>query len=433
MADDETVIPPIDQGELARAGRSPRRRSGAVRLVRRVLWPFVRPYHLYLLERLRAVATVTSAFGGRIAALDGSIEGWRGEVATLKEDVGRWPGEIATLKEDIGRWPGEFDGLRTQVDGLKADFVRFVVLQAELRSELRSIANRTADSDERIDQISGRTDGLAQHLQAMANASSDRAGTDQLFLHSLDEGIFVLKTRDFVSQSAVREGHWDLHVLRAAEEAVARRPQSWAIDAGAHFGLISIPLARRFQKVISFEPNSFSASILRANVELNGFADRIEVRRQGVFSRHTQISLAPQEKQEIPLPLRADRSMDTASAENVAAYVFAEDGLGLYETEAVALDELSLENVGFIKIDTQGADGAVILGALETIKRCQPWLVFEWEEALSEQFGTTFEQVVAALETQEYSVARLKTHNDKQVDYLAVPNSEMHHAVKILP
>jgi hypothetical protein len=44
------------------------------------------------------------------------------------------------------------------------------------------------------------------------------------------------------------------------------------------------------------------------------------------------------------------------------------------------LDDLQLDNVGFIKIDVEGHELAVLKGARETLARCRPNLVVEMEE-----------------------------------------------------
>ncbi|MBN9020526.1 MAG: FkbM family methyltransferase, partial [Rhizobiales bacterium] len=259
------------------------------------------------------------------------------------------------------------------------------------------------------------------------------AGHPSLSLHVLDEGLFVLKTGDLISETAIRTGHWDPHILRAADRVAALRPEGRGVDAGAQFGLLTVPLARRFARVTSFEPNRYSASLLVANVALNGLSDRVAICRDALFSRATQLSLAQPSRQEIPLSVTPEGQFDPAATSNIGAYSFAERGTQIYESNAVALDSLALDDVAFLKIDVQGADGEVVMGALATIERCRPWVAFEWEEALSRNFGTSLAQVIQAMEARGYRVAVLHRHNEKQADYLAFPSEQSGHTAGLLP
>jgi FkbM family methyltransferase len=196
------------------------------------------------------------------------------------------------------------------------------------------------------------------------------------------------------------------------------------IDVGAHFGLISVALARLFDRVISFEPNTFNAALLRANVLLNGLDGTVDVRRQALAAAESTLSLAPSERQEIPLPLDEQGRFAPGAASNLGAYSFVADGTGLSRTEAIPLDRLGLEGVAFIKIDAQGADGTVLLGAMDTIARCRPWLVFEWEQLLAQAFSVSFDEIDTQLAALGYRISVLHRHNTKQIDYLAVPQEE---------
>jgi FkbM family methyltransferase len=250
-------------------------------------------------------------------------------------------------------------------------------------------------------------------------AGGELAAVLTLFVAHTDEGVFVLKRGDLISEMASREGKWDVHVLKAAGQA-ARVRHGTAVDVGAHFGLISVPLARRFDRVLSFEPNGFNASLLRANAALNSRAN-IECYEEALFSHATRVSLAPDDKQEIPVPLTPEGALNIRAAVNLGAYSFHPGGAGLYPRDARTLDSFCLEDLAFLKVDTQGADGEVLMGAMQTIARCRPWVLFEWEEHLSAGFSVGFAEVAARFADLGYDLRVLWRHNEKQIDYLATP------------
>jgi FkbM family methyltransferase len=52
------------------------------------------------------------------------------------------------------------------------------------------------------------------------------------------------------------------------------------------------------------------------------------------------------------------------------------------EVEMITIDSLNLETCDFIKIDVEGAEGLVIEGATETIRKFKPIICFEWSPYL---------------------------------------------------
>lgn len=139
------------------------------------------------------------------------------------------------------------------------------------------------------------------------------------------------------------------------------------------------------------------------------------------LSKAVQLSLGKPEDQEIPLPIKLIKEFDGVEASNLGAYSFTEDGTGIFPATARTLDSYALEDVAFLKIDTQGADGEIVRGALDTIRRCQPVVVFEWEEHLSRKYETSKEDVMRLFQEVDYNVDILKQTNEKQSDYIATP------------
>ena len=442
-----------EQVELINAGFQPARYGTPVRLVRRLLWPFIRPFHFHTLARIEALAAAQSDAPNRLQASLDALGGVAGELRARIEGLEAALAALRHLRGEIAAVTNRFawvEGMAERLEALARELderseaqaaeprraldERSEAQTAELRRALdeRSEA-QTAELRRALDERSeAQTAELRRALDERSEAQAaelrrtldERARFERLFLHATDDGLFILKAGDLVSEAVARDGSWDSHILRVADLAATRRPEGCAVDAGAHFGLITVALARRFPHVVGFEPNWFSAGLLAANVALNGLGDRVAVYRNGLFSRRTTLSLAPQERQELPVPLTPDRRLDAIAAPNLAAFSFSTDGIGIYQGSAYALDDLALQDVAFLKVDTQGADGEVILGALETIGRCRPWVVFEWEEALSRSYEVSWEQVRSRLQGAGYTIRVLKRHNEKQVDYLAVPEAD---------
>jgi hypothetical protein len=94
---------------------------------------------------------------------------------------------------------------------------------------------------------------------------------------------------------------------------------------------------------------------------------------------------------------------------------------GVVEVATARLDELGLEPVGFIKIDVEGHESAVIAGAAGLIARDRPTLLVELEERHSDR---SIEASIAQVEALGYDVFVFKNgaqrpigEFDPQVDH----------------
>lgn len=266
--------------------------------------------------------------------------------------------------------------------------------------------------------------GLGSEVSAIVNRQVSIEGSIagiedkfSLILKNTSNGMFILQPGEIISDYVIREGIWDDHILEVATE-VAKTTKGTAIDVGAHFGLITVALANKFKYVFSFEPNDFNYQILRANISINGLKN-VECINNALYSKSLELSIGNNQQQEIPIPLDAHGQFNGSGASNLGAFSFTEHGTSLFKHEARTLDSYNLNDVSFIKIDTQGADGEVILGALDTIKRCTPVIVFEWEKHLSANFSVNFNRLNKELSNIGYDITMLKKHNEKQIDYIA--------------
>jgi FkbM family methyltransferase len=386
--------------------------------------------------RLVRLETENSELANRLSSLEQSTDqrlagietGYAGLSGKLQQETGprlvRLETENSELANRLSSLEQSTDqplaGIETGYAGLSGKLQQETGPQlVRLETENSELANRLSS----LEQSTARIDEADLRGSRLANG---------LFLTTFGENIVLLKAGELISETVRRTGEWDPHIMRVGAQAASvvrartgAPNKLTAIDVGAHFGLITVSLARIFDKIISFEPNSFNVSLLRTNVLLNGLFDKVEVRPEAVSASVGRMSLAPDELQDIPLPLDEDGRFAPRLGTNLGAYTFVHDGTGLNEANAISLDSLAQTDIAFIKVDTQGGDGAVLTGAVDTIARCRPWLVFEWERVLSSAFSITFEDVKALLRQRGYEIRMLHRHNAKQVDYLALPAEEV--------
>ena len=450
------------EAELINSGFRPKRLALPVLLVRRVLWPFIRPFHFHTLRGVMETKAELHDLETSLAELHQLHKGVE-DLVRAHEDLVRAHKDLVPSHEDL---VGAHEDLARAHKRMGSELLAVVNRQAwleersetavasakklseELRPRLAGIETGYAGLSGKLQQETGprlvrletENSELANRLSSLEQSTArideaDFRGSrlaNGLFLTTFGENIVLLKAGELISETVRRTGEWDPHIMRVGAQAASvvrartgAPNKLTAIDVGAHFGLITVSLARIFDKIISFEPNSFNVSLLRTNVLLNGLFDKVEVRPEAVSASVGRMSLAPDELQDIPLPLDEDGRFAPRLGTNLGAYTFVHDGTGLNEANAISLDSLAQTDIAFIKVDTQGGDGAVLTGAVDTIARCRPWLVFEWERVLSSAFSITFEDVKALLRQRGYEIRMLHRHNAKQVDYLALPAEEV--------
>jgi FkbM family methyltransferase len=130
-----------------------------------------------------------------------------------------------------------------------------------------------------------------------------------------------------------------------------------ALDVGAWYGPWSIALARRFDRVVAFEPNPVVAGRLRPVLPSN-------------------VTLVPAAASDVAgtASLHAPEAL---GAEGVGA--IGPKTEKTVEVETVTIDSLGLDDLDFIKVDVEGHEHQALVGGLSTIERNRPTLLVELE------------------------------------------------------
>ena len=140
----------------------------------------------------------------------------------------------------------------------------------------------------------------------------------------------------------------------------------YIVDVGANIGCHAISYAgfSPQSNIWAFEPQKKLYSILSRNVELNGYSNRLRVYNMGLG--HT--------KMKTQLRSISDVRDADHNGWNKASLGIGKNGETI---EITTLDSFDLPGLDFMKIDVEGAEGLVIMGAEETIKKYKPIVFFE--------------------------------------------------------
>jgi FkbM family methyltransferase len=429
----------LEAEELREAGVSRARLRWAMNPVRSVLFHLARPYFEVITQAINRTAAETAATARATDEMR----------MCVREEAPNLAGVAAQLQEEARA------GIRSELNhylsaatiqvreealaGVRAEVRREL---AGSRTELRAMSHRFTSIEEMLHTISRWLEGVERHNAELSSemrlelsilrqrietaeivATSDGVtpspGAPGLFLAKGPYGRFLVRHPDVVGDAIIRGEFWDEH-LRDVIETYAD-PDRIAIDAGAYIGFHSVFLSHHFAQVHAFEPQHQAYSLLRTNIELNGRRN-IEATEIGLYNHPCWLQLAPDEMQEISVP-RRDGDIDYGAISNAAALTFIKtDERTPDAVRAVTIDSFDFDRVGFIKIDTQGADFRVLQGAEETIRRCRPVIAFEFERDLSNAHDTRWEAFEGFIQGLGYNLTEMKrTPDGKQADYLARP------------
>lgn len=177
------------------------------------------------------------------------------------------------------------------------------------------------------------------------------------------------------------EGLPDLDVQKIAKNVALCPSFGLALDIGAHVGAVAVYLARKFERVIAFEPvpSTFEflqlntadiANITAMNVAIGPKAGEVYLSH---YPRHGQLS-------------HVDGGLDTDSTSRIGPI------------PAQTIDSMELADVSFIKIDVEGFELPVLEGAVETIRRCRPLMLVEQNGNEELHFGRPRDEATAFLQ-----------------------------------
>ena len=175
-------------------------------------------------------------------------------------------------------------------------------------------------------------------------------------------------------------------------------------DVGANFGSLSLRFAQLAPqgKIYAFEPTDYAFEKLRRNLALNpSLANRIVPIQTFVSDASTKTHhLTAYSSWKVdgrPLNAHPVHGGSIQTADNVGATTIDD-----------FCREQGIERVDLVKIDTDGHEYQVLLGALQTLAKHRPFVIFEIGIYLMSEHGVTFEQYSQCLTSLGYSLLNIK-------------------------
>ena len=242
--------------------------------------------------------------------------------------------------------------------------------------------------------VPGSREGTEEKNRRMTNytltVNADRAPS---FKMSLDRGFeserFVL---DSMQHGQCYEGEVCVILAKALREG------DCAYDVGANIGYFTLMMAALVGpsgRVKAFEPGENNIPRLRGNIALNQF-DNIEVIEKPVWSHVTDLTFW----------LNHDNSGGNGCWDpgKWSANVKSRAAPSSRIVQSTTLDRVFIKVPRVIKLDVEGAEYHVMVGAHGLLKHKPPFIIAEWNQFAFSQLETSGEELRSLLKQHSYDM-----------------------------
>jgi FkbM family methyltransferase len=196
-------------------------------------------------------------------------------------------------------------------------------------------------------------------------------------IYKTHNGVFKIYENDYIVSGWIRGGAIYEHELVNGTLQNIVRNSKIIVDAGANIGCHSISYANfnPDATIYAFEPQKDIFDILETNKRLNNASNLICMNNAlGHTSR--DLYMNP--------PLQTPDGIN---------YAGTGVGSGGEPTRMITIDSLNLPGLDFIKMDVQGSEGLIIMGAQKTIDAYSPIILFEHDDTFVKPGDVGLDQV----------------------------------------
>jgi FkbM family methyltransferase len=169
-----------------------------------------------------------------------------------------------------------------------------------------------------------------------------------------DNAVIKVRLGDYLQQEIFFRGYYERGLIDLLKDTL--RPDDVFWDVGANIGAITLIAARRCRRVVAFEPDPRSLAVLIENLRLNGVTNVDVV--PAALSNSTGLAV-----------LHQAHENNTGMTSLVAARVKAMGEVQVQVRRADdVLKERSVESPDVMKVDVEGAEHLVLLGAHDLLR-----------------------------------------------------------------
>jgi FkbM family methyltransferase len=174
----------------------------------------------------------------------------------------------------------------------------------------------------------------------------------------------------------------------------------FALDIGAHIGTHTVFYAEHSERVVSFEPHPVVFECLRYNTQ---HLNNVTINNVAISNCEKELSLMEHEGN---AGATQTRSSDVTNI----------------KCNAIAIDDLSLNECDFIKIDAEGDELYILDGAIKTLNHFRPVMLIECNEYALTKESLTTNDLKQKIHDLGYTYIMIDSNqNPKHCDLLCLP------------
>jgi len=193
--------------------------------------------------------------------------------------------------------------------------------------------------------------------------------------YNTDYGLITLYKNECFIGNNFKDGiYWDIDTLLKLREYID--PNRNILEIGGHCGTSSIVYSSFLndRKVFVYEPQKNMYNLLLQNINQNNLQNKIIANNLGVFCFEGNGIM-----NNIDLDGGGGIVEKRYNEENNLGCNFGGIGLGEHgeSIKLTTVDNMNLDDIGFIHCDAQGAENFIFSKGLETIKKNRPVILYE--------------------------------------------------------
>ena len=190
--------------------------------------------------------------------------------------------------------------------------------------------------------------------------------------------ITLYKNECFIGTAFNNGNYWDIDTLNLIKQYI--NPDRNILEIGGHCGTSSIVYSsflNEKQKLYVYEPQQNMYNLLVKNIEQNNLQDIIIPNNLGVFCYEGKGTMNM-----IDLDGGGGIVSKRYNEENNLGCNFGGIGLGTNgeDINLTTIDNMKLDDIGYIHCDAQGAENFIFSKGIETIKKYRPIILYENNE-----------------------------------------------------
>lgn len=209
---------------------------------------------------------------------------------------------------------------------------------------------------------------------------------------------------DTIAEHMKRGIFYDKEVVEMAKLLI--KPNTDVIDLGSNFGQMAIEFSRHCKggKVYSFEAQKQVFEVLSNNIKANNITN--------IVTHYNAVT--DKSNEEVYFP---EVNFDKFKTLGSFGIEF-NNSQNANPVKTIKIDDIEFEKpISFMKVDIQGADLMALKGSINTIRKHKMPIIFEYEEDLSGQFNTTFQDYVEFVASIDYKFDKIIYNKN----YLIIP------------